>query len=223
MSGRFSMNRTYKDILTRTWLIYVLMLVSFFVCGRYTFGQRSARVQTLSRLSPEYDFYLTFGINEHPSQKDLEDCIFYYKEVAATIPKERGPALHMLGYCLYGLGEDRKAIAEIEKSIAKMPYFFWSQYNRGVYYFNHKDYAQAVRSFDEALSLRQNYFTTTIFASKVFLEVLVKSTAQPKEDDPSVRLINGYKDAQVHFFLSNICQQTPGVPVCKEKLRMKYF
>jgi len=212
-----------KDILTRVWLIWFVLALALFLAQGHKKDITAVRVFTVDHLMPSYDYYTVLTKSENPPLDLLKESAFYYKKVTETFPNEKGPGEHFLGYFLYRLGDKKKAIEAIDRSIRDLPVFFWSQYNRGVYYFNEKDYLSAAKAFDAAASLDMRLTVMVLLKSKVCLQIIVRSSTQTKENNPSGSLFKGYEDARKYCFFSAHCYKNPGTPACGEKLQMKYF
>lgn len=216
--------RTFlTDLLKRGWALYMIVIVLLVSLGKYKDSFNVIYILAVDHLAPNYDYATTVGFNNSPSKAALETGIFYYKRCTETFPGEKGQIYHMLGYYQYLNGEKNEALRTINRSIELVPVFFWSRYNRAVYYFNEKNYLKAADEFNEAVSLDMRLSVMVILNSKTYLQVLCRSSAQTKTDNPSIKLISGYETAKENITLSQKCLLNPDNPVCHEKLQMNYF
>lgn len=217
------MKALFKDLTQRMWIVYLLVILLLCLLGSYKNIFSAAYILAVDHLAPNYDYAATVGINSSPSKEALASGIYYYKKCTETFPNEKGHAYHMLGYYLYLNGDKKEAINAIDRSIELVPVFFWPQYNRGVYYFNAKDYAKAAAAFNEAVVLDMRLSVMVILNSKTYLQVLCRSSIQTKTNNPSAKLIDGYERARRYLILSQTCLQGAGNPACGEQLPMNYF
>lgn len=217
------MNPMVKDLAGRMWVVYLLVAILLSAMGSYKNIYSATYILAVDHLAPNYDYATTLGPGSTPTKEELETGIFYYKRCTETFPGEKGHVLHMLGYYQYLYGDKKSALKNIDKSIELVPVFFWSQFNRGVYFFNEKDYGKAAASFNNALALDMRLTVMVILNSKTYLQVLCRSSTQTKANNPSAKLINGYQKAKEYITLCQICQIDPSSPACGQKLEMNYF
>ncbi|MBF0386393.1 MAG: hypothetical protein HQL20_00890 [Candidatus Omnitrophica bacterium] len=217
------MNHIIKDLSQRVWLAYLLIIIVLCLIGSYKDIFSATYILAVDHLAPAYDYSTTVGFNSTPSKEQLETGIYYYNRCVETFPGEKGHAWHMLGYYLYLYGDKKNAIQAIEKSVELVPVFFWSQYNRGVYYFNEKDFAKAAEAFNGAASLDMRLTVMVILNSKTYLQVLCRSSSQTKANNPSIKLIDTFNKTRGYQALSQFCLQNPGHPACSQALQMNYF
>ncbi len=217
------MNGILKDLFNRMWLVYLITAGILCLLGSCNNIFSATYILAVDHLAPNYDYATTIGVNAVAKREELETGIFYYRKCVETFSGEKGHAYHLLGLYLYLAGDKKGAIDAINKSIELVPVFFWSRYNRGVYYFNEMNYSKAIESFNEALSLDTRLSVMVILNSKTYLQVLCRSSAQTTLDNPSVKLIEGYNKTRKYAQISQFCLLNADNPVCRQPLPMNYF
>jgi superkiller protein 3 len=94
---------------------------------------------------------------------------------------ERADAYGLMGFCLFHLGEQDRAVDAYKKSIEINPDFFWFHYNLGVLYFKKGQYDEARESLNRALEQEPTDVMDVIYDSKrLYLPLMGKRLDQNK-------------------------------------------
>ena len=210
--------KVVMNVLSRVVFLYLAIIAGFLLWTDYKTVVRSAQLQTLSRLTPSFDYYQEFF--RDPSQSDprsLRECLYYHKTVADLVPAAAGEAWGVAGFCAYELGRKKEAVSLLEKSIVQNPVFFWDHYNLGVMAFNQGDYERAGKAFSRAVQLDPKYTVFLLARSKVYADI--RRSFQDGYD-PQKSLASGYERAMGFLKASISCHADSQDSACHKRPRL---
>lgn len=167
----------------------ILLLSVFFI--NPTQLKDTAKYRILNRLLPNFQLL----INEAPIHvSPIKWRLFnnYYRRILEFMPK-RADAWHILGYCEAHAHNRKKALEAFEQAYALAPNFFWNAYNLGLFYFQEARYPEAIRVLNHALRLPYEPTLKTIYAEKIYYDILRPNADQPERLMQSLQ--NGRRDA----------------------------
>jgi tetratricopeptide (TPR) repeat protein len=221
-AGRFDgfvMMNILKNIISRVFVVYLIVAAGFFFCTQYKTVIRSAELQTLSRLTPSFNYYTEiFDKRDNSSLARLEECAYYHERVVDLVPSAAGEALGVAAFCRYEEGQPQKARDLLQKAIAKSPVFFWNSYNLGIMSLNSGDYEHAAEAFAEALKLDPKYTLLILARSKVYNDIRRSFGGIPYNIEAN--LAEGYRRTNILLKICVVCHADPQTTVCSERQRL---
>ncbi len=215
----FTVPKVVMTIVSRVLVLYLAMIAGFFFLTDYKTVVRSAQLQTLSRLTPSFDYYEEFFRDPSRSHvKSLQECLYYHKTVADLVPAAAPEAWAVAGFCAYELGRRQEAESLIQKSIAQNPIFFWNHYNLGIIALNQGDYEQAGKAFVQAAHLDPKYTLYLLARSKVYSDI--HRSFKDAGYDPQRSLMLGYERAMGFLQVSMACHGNHEATSCQKPPRI---
>jgi len=213
------MKTILKYIFSRVLFAYLVVAAGFFFFTQYKTVIRSAELQTLSRLTPSFNYYTEFiDGRDNPSLARLEECAYYHERVVDLVPSAAGEALGVAAFCRYEEGQNKKARDLLLKAIAKSPVFFWNSYNSGIMSLNSGDYEHAAEAFSQAVNLEPKYTLLILARSKVYNDIrrsFGRSTYNIEES-----LAEGYRRSGLLLKICVVCHADPAAAVCSQRRRL---
>lgn len=204
--------------LTRVFILYAIIVAGFFLWTDHKTVIRSAQLQTLSRLTPAFNYYEEFFKDPgNLRAKSLGECVHYHRAVADLVPAAASEAWGVAGFCAWGSGRSRQAVDFLGKAMEKNPTFFWNYYNLGVIAFNEKDDERAVDLFSRALGLDPKYTVLALARSKVYADIL---RSFGFGFDPQRSLAEGRERAMGLLRVSAACRGKPQSAMCQDRPRV---
>jgi tetratricopeptide (TPR) repeat protein len=159
-------------IFLRPVFFYALCLGLLLMVGDYKKMMNHALTETMSRLTPPMDYFKEFAARKPTyNYRRLLDCIYYHEKVARYFPYQKAEANAMSAYCYERQGNHRKALELYHASIDNNPNYFWPYYNMGVIYYRAKNYGNAYKYFQQALSQDPVKTIVLLQRSKVYSDV----------------------------------------------------
>jgi tetratricopeptide (TPR) repeat protein len=208
-----------KMLFTRVLVLYLLVAAGFFFFTQYKTVIRSAQLQTLSRLTPSFNYYTEFfDRRDNPDPARLGECAYYHERVLDLVPSAAGEALGVAAFCRYEEGRAAKARDLLRQAIDKTPVFFWNSYNLGIMALNDGDYQQAAEAFARALQLDPKLTLLILARSKVYNDIRRSFAGIPY--DVEGNLAEGYRRTAVLLRICLTCHADPKAPVCAERQRL---
>jgi tetratricopeptide (TPR) repeat protein len=208
-----------RNIFSRVFIVYIAVAAGFFFFTQYKTVIRSAELQTLSRLTPSFNYYTEiFEKRDNPNLARLEECAYYHERVKDLVPSAAGEALGVAAFCRYEEGQARKARDLLQKAIAKVPVFFWNSYNQGIMALNSGDYERAAEAFAQALQLDPKYTLLIMTRSKVYNDI--RRSFGGISYNVEANLAEGYQRTGMLLKICVVCHADPGAVVCTERQRL---
>ncbi len=213
-----------KNVFNRVFFLYLVTLLGIGFLTHFQEVIRSAKLQTLSRLTPSFDYYAEIMAPEKVlSLERLEECAYYHERVADFVLPSAAEAMAVAAVCRYEKGQVRKAREYLNKSILKVPVFFWNYYNLGVLALNDGDLKGAAEAFSKAVNLDPQHTLLIEMQSKVYKDIRRSSAGYDLE--PQARLAEGYRRAMMFLKFSMLCHNDPQAELCSKlgRLHMQIF
>jgi tetratricopeptide (TPR) repeat protein len=208
-----------KTVLSRVVFVYLAVAAGFFFFTQYKTVIRSAELQTLSRLTPSFNYYtVIFERQDDPDLARLEECAYYHERVVDLVPSAAGEALGVAAFCRYEEGRAPKARDHLRRAMAKVPVFFWNSYNLGIMSLNDGDYKSAAEAFSQALQLDPKLTLLVLARSKVYSDI--RRSFVGSSYDMEASLAEGYRRTAVLLKICLVCHADPQAPVCSERKRL---
>jgi tetratricopeptide (TPR) repeat protein len=201
-----------KNILSRVWVFYLILLVLFFVFVDHKTTIRSAQLQTLSRLTPSFD-YLNMMSMDKPQGKDLSACVQYHRYVVDFVPSAAAEGWAMVGYCSMRMGRIKDAHEAFERSISLNPNYFWNYYHQGMLFFSQGDFAKAGENFSKALQKDPRATVFVMTRSKVFTDIQ-RSFKNKYNIEES--LLTSYRQTAELTKVCQVCLQNRNASFCRQ-------
>lgn len=202
-----------KNILVRVWVFYLIIVVLFFVFVDHKTTIRSAQLQTLSRLTPSFDYGTVMSMDK-PRIKDLSECVLYHQHVIDFVPSAAAEAGSMVGYCSMRMEKMKDALDAFEQSTRLNPQYFWNYYHRGMIHFSQGDFARAGENFSKALEQDPRVTIFVLGRSKVFSDV--QRSFKDKYNIEESLLVSIRQTAEL-VKVCQICLKSSSAPFCRQQ------
>jgi tetratricopeptide (TPR) repeat protein len=213
------MMNTLKMIFSRVFIVYLAVAAGLFFFTDHKTVIRSAELQTLSRLTPSFNYYtVIFERQDNPDQARLEECAYYHERVVDLVPPVAGEALGVAAFCRYEEGRAPQARDHLRRAMAKAPVFFWNSYNLGIMSLNDGDYKSAAEAFAQALQLDPKLTLLVLARSKVYSDI--RRSFGGASYDVEAGLAEGYRRTAVLLRICLACHADPNAAVCAERKRL---
>jgi len=222
----FFWRKYLKAIITRyLWLYFIVGFVFFQLAQRQPFQVEFARLGNQQHFEGE----LAQRLFERKEIRrfDLLRAINYYKELLRILPGQ-DYAYGNTGYCYVQLNNFSKAIKFYDKAIEANPYIYSYSWDKGMIFFERKEYERSILSFQEALkmipqtlSYYQNLAKQTGAgdARNTLGRFFLMAANQAEED----RFIAQFQVARSRFYLDQLQGSLPGELSAQERARLKEF
>ncbi len=185
---------TRKGIINLIVIILMFGTLGVYFVRHYDEMRGHMRSQGINWLIPESYDYLEEASQstENIDQKKLKKYLPYYQKIIQYYP-EMAEAHGMKGFCLYHLGEEKKAIEAYQKAKALNPHFFWFYYNLGNIYLKNEQYALAVEMFQKALKTKPQAALIFVRSSRMIYMPIIREKFKDFSEVER-ELSQGYKD-----------------------------
>jgi tetratricopeptide (TPR) repeat protein len=206
-----------KNILLRVWVFYLILIVLFFLFVDHKTTIRSAQLQTLSRLTPSFN-YLKMMNADKPQEKDLAACVQYHRYVVDFVSSAAPEGWAMAGYCSMRMGRIKDAHEAFERSISLNPNYFWNYYHQGMLFLSQGEFARAGENFSKALQQDPRATIFVLTRSKVFMDVQHSSKEKYNIEES---LLASYRQVAELIKVCQVCLQGANAPFCRQPAAVK--
>ncbi|MDP8266374.1 MAG: tetratricopeptide repeat protein [Candidatus Aceula meridiana] len=220
---KFSWIKYFRVAFTRyLWLYFVVGFIFFQLAQRQPFQVELARLGNQQHFEGELVERLSEG--QEMRSFDFVRAINYYKEFLHMLPGQ-DYAYGNTGYCYVQLNNLSKAIKFYDKAIQANPYIYSYLFDRGMIFFDRKEYEKAILNFQQALKVMPqtlDYYRKLVSrigatnSNNTFSRYLAIAANQAKEDE----FIAQIQVARSRFYLDKMQGPSTGKlsPQEREKL-----